>query len=509
MENDAHVDFNALTKKVADYRALLSADRGKKNLMPFIEATYPNYKPAKHHELIAEKLEAVERGDIKRLMIFMPPQHGKSQIASIHFPAWYIGRNPDKRIITASYSGRLADDFGRQARNLVQDEEYRAIFPEIALSADSQAANRWHIDNHRGYYMSVGVQGATTGRGADLFLIDDPVRDASEADSEVMRDRVWDWFATVAYTRLGKDAPIVIIQTRWHEDDLSGRLLDDMAKGGQQWEVISLPAIAEQHDPIGRQMGDALWPERYDEGVLAETRRIFSAQAGNRYWQAMYQQRPTPEEGDFFLAKWINRYESRPDTKEMTIYATSDYAVTEKGGDYTVHMIFGITQDNDIYVLDCYREQASTEEWIEVQLAMMKEWRPLEWVGERGQIESSIGPFLRKMMDERNVYCNINSLPSMASKAQRAQSIRGRAAMGKLYFPKHAKWADDVVDEMMHFPHGKNDDTIDCLSLMGRILDTTYSPSLRVVSQRNRDIHYGTNIIDAAREADMSAVTGA
>ena len=201
--NEAHVDIADLQKKVSDFRALLSADKARKNLMPFIEETFPNYKPAAHHRLIADKLEAVERGEIKRLMIFCPPQHGKSQIASIHFPAWYIGRNPDKRIITASYSGRLADDFGRQARNLVQDEEYRHVFPDIALSADSQAANRWHIDNHRGYYMSVGVQGATTGRGADLFLIDDPVRDASEADSEVMRDRIWDWFATVAYTRLG------------------------------------------------------------------------------------------------------------------------------------------------------------------------------------------------------------------------------------------------------------------------------------------------------------------
>ena len=507
--NTAHVDVEDLHQKVSSFRALLSSDRARKNLMPFIEETFPRYKPAAHHHLIAEKLEAVERGDIKRLMIFCPPQHGKSQIASIHFPAWYIGRNPDKRIITASYSGRLADDFGRQARNLVQDEYYKRIFPDIALSADSQAANRWHIDGHSGYYMSVGVQGATTGRGADLFLIDDPVRDASEADSEVMRDRIWDWFSTVAYTRLGPGAPIVIIQTRWHEDDLSGRILLDMENGGQQWDIVSLPAFAEQADPLGREEGEALWPDRYPTAVLQETRRIFSAQAGNRYWQAMYQQKPTPDEGDFFLAKWINRYDTRPDTANMTIYATSDYAVTDKGGDWTVHMIFGITQDNDIYVIDCYREQASSDEWIEVQLRMMKEWKPLEWVGERGQIESSIGPFLRKMMEERGVYCNINSLPSMASKAQRAQSIRGRAAMGKLYFPKHSKWADTIIDEMMHFPHGKNDDCIDCLSLMGRILDTTYSPNLRVVALRNRDIRYGSNILQSARDAEMSVAEGA
>ena len=507
--NEAHVDIADLQKKVSDFRALLSADKARKNLMPFIEETFPNYKPAAHHRLIADKLEAVERGEIKRLMIFCPPQHGKSQIASIHFPAWYIGRNPDKRIITASYSGRLADDFGRQARNLVQDEEYRQVFPDIALSADSQAANRWHIDNHRGYYMSVGVQGATTGRGADLFLIDDPVRDASEADSEVMRDRIWDWFATVAYTRLGPNAPIVIIQTRWHEDDLSGRLLLDMENGGQQWDVVSLPAIAEAGDPLGRKIGKALWPERYPEEVLGETRRIFSAQAGNRYWQAMYQQSPTPEEGDFFLAKWIQRYDKRPDTSELTIYATSDYAVSDKGGDFTVHLVFGIGQDNDIYVLDCYRAQAASDEWVEVQLAMMKEWKPIEWIGERGQIESSVGPFLRKMMDERNVYCTINSLPSMASKATRAQSIRGRAAMGKLHFPKHKSWADDIISEMMHFPHGKNDDCVDCLSLIGRVLDTTYSPNLRVIASRNRDIRYGGNIITSAREANLSAVTGA
>ena len=214
---------------------------------------------------------AVERGDIKRLMIFMPPRSGKSTLASIYFPAWFIGRNPTKQIITASYSGRLSEDFGRKVRNTISDSDFGDIFPNVSLAPDSKASNRWHT-NKDGVYMAVGVQGATTGRGADLFIIDDPVRDAAEADSELIRDKVWDWFATVAYTRLQPEGRIVVVQTRWHEDDLSGRLLTDMEDGGQQWDVLTLPAIAEENDVLGRKPGEV---GRNAPTVLSKQRQSF------------------------------------------------------------------------------------------------------------------------------------------------------------------------------------------------------------------------------------------
>ena len=498
-------DVKKLHKEIERLKAHIRGQEGRGDLISFTEEMMPGYECAKHHRLIADKLMAVERGEIKRLMIFMPPRSGKSTLASIYFPSWYIGKNPTRQIITASYSGKLSEQFSRKVRNTVGNANYTDFFPTVSLSADSKAKDMWHT-SQEGVYIAVGVQGAATGNGADLLLIDDPVRDAAEADSELIRDKVWDWFSTVAYTRLQPNGAIVVIMTRWHEDDLSGRLLEDMEEGGQQWDILRLPAIAEHDDVLGRKIGEALWPEWYPINVLEETRDLLNKKAGQRFWSAMYQQNPVPDDGDFFKAEWIRYYDDRPKTEELTIYATSDYAVTDKGGDFTVHMVFGIDQNANIYVLDCYRAQASSDEWIEVQISMMKEWKPIEWVGERGQIESSVGPFLRQIMKERGAYCNINSLPSIQSKTQRAQSIRGRTAMGKLYFPRKTAWTNDIVSEMMHFPRGKNDDCIDTLSLMGRILDTTWSKGFGVVSKANTDLRYGTNIIDGARKGNMSVV---
>ena len=198
--------------------------------------------------MIAEKLEAVERGEIDRLMINMPPRHGKSELASRRFPAWFLGRHPNKSVIAASYNSDLAADFGRQVRNIVAAREYANLF-ETKLAEDSRAANRWNTDAG-GSYVAAGVGTAITGGGADILLIDDPVKDREEADSEIQRQKVWDWYTSTAYTRLAPGGRIIVIQTRWHEDDLSGRLLVEQAKGGDKWEILELPAIT----------SDGRWP---------------------------------------------------------------------------------------------------------------------------------------------------------------------------------------------------------------------------------------------------------
>jgi hypothetical protein len=223
-------------------------------LIPFTEYTFQQYEAAEHHRLIAEKLEAVERGEIDRLMIFMPPRHGKSELASKRFPAWYLGRNPDRQIIAASYNSDLAGDFGRNVRNIVRERRFRNVFPEVELAADSQAANRWNT-NKGGSYVAAGVGTAVTGRGAHLLLIDDPVKDREEADSETTREKVYSWYTSTAYTRLMPGGAVVVIQTRWHEDDLAGRLLEAEAKGGDKWDKLILPAVMSN--------GEALWPDRY------------------------------------------------------------------------------------------------------------------------------------------------------------------------------------------------------------------------------------------------------
>jgi hypothetical protein len=223
------------------------------SLLSFTSYTNALYQPAEHHKRICDRLEAVERGEIDRLMIFMPPRHGKSELASKRFPAWCLGRNPRRQIIAASYNSDLANDFGRNVRNIVGEPEFRRCSRACRAGTDSHAANRMNT-NHGGAYVAAGVGTAVTGRGAHIALIDDPFKDREEADSERRRDIVWDWYRSTLFTRLMPGGSIVLIQTRWHEDDLAGRLLEQRRS---EWEVLELPAIDAD--------GKALWPDWYDE----------------------------------------------------------------------------------------------------------------------------------------------------------------------------------------------------------------------------------------------------
>jgi len=245
---------------------LLARRRAREGLLAFTGYTNSAYQAAPHHTMIAEKLEAVARGEIKRLMICMPPRHGKSELASRRFPAWFLGRNPGKQVIAASYNSDLANDFGREVRNIVASPEFQNLF-KVDLAEDSKAANRWHT-NGGGMYVAAGVGTAITGRGADILLIDDPFKDRKEADSELQRKTVWDWYTSTAYTRLMPGGAVIVINTRWHDDDLSGRLLYEQEGGGDEWEVLSLPAIKDDK---------ALWPEWYAIERLEQIRSVLPA----------------------------------------------------------------------------------------------------------------------------------------------------------------------------------------------------------------------------------------
>ena len=425
------------------------------SLIAFTDYTNFGYVAASHHKLIASKLEAVERGVIDRLAIFMPPRHGKSELASRRFPAWYLGRNPDRQIIAASYNSDLASDFGREVRNIVASGEYPAIF-DRRLREDRRAGERWNTYKG-GSYVAAGVGTAVTGRGAHILLIDDPLKDREEADSEIRRQRVWEWYTSTAYTRLMPGGAVILIQTRWHEDDLAGRLLNQAS--GDRWEVLELPAIDDA--------GKALWPEWYNIEALG---RIRSA-VGPREWSALYQQRPAPEEGDYFKSDWLRPYEKAPDPKTLRIYGGSDYAVTADGGDYTVHAVVGLDPEGRMYLLDLWRKQASADEWIEAFCDLAKKWKPIGWAEETGQIRSGVGPFLDRRQRERNAYVVREQFPTRGDKAVRAQSIRGRMALEGLYVPISASWYPALRSELLSFPAGKHDDQVDALGLVGQLLD--------------------------------------
>jgi phage terminase large subunit-like protein len=442
--------------KLAEIKAALA----RRSLLRFTEYTNPLYTRAQHHAQIAAKLEAVERGEIDRLMIFMPPRHGKSELASKRFPAWCLGRDPMRQIIAASYNSDLANDFGRNVRNLVAEPEFGQVFPGVSLAPDSQAANRMNT-NHGGTYVAAGVGTAVTGRGAHIALIDDPFKDREEADSERRRDLVWDWYRSTLYTRLMPGGAIVLIQTRWHEDDLAGRLLEQEP---DQWEVLELPAISDS--------GNALWPEWYPLDALLRIK----ATVGPREWSALYQQRPQPDEGTFFRREWFNTWGKLP---ELRYYGTSDYAVTDGGGDYTVHRVWGIDGKGDVYRVAGYREQATSDRWIEAKLDLIAKYKPLCWFGEGGVIQKAIEPMLKRRMRERNVFCRLEWLPSVADKPTRARSFQAMASMGRVSFEPGADISEHLV-----FPAGKHDDDVDCSSLIGRAIDQAH-PAI-VASQQDK-----------------------
>ena len=424
-------------------------------------------------------------------MIEAPPRHGKSEISSKRFPAWFIGRHPTLSVIAASYNSELATDFGREVRNIMQSEEHRALFPNSKLAQDSQAQNRWHTQNGGGY-AAAGVGTAVTGRGAHVFLIDDPFKDRQDADSELQRERVYRWYLSTAYTRLegalseapddplwmdleqaqefgeAFDGAIVIINTRWHDMDLSGRLQEDMGKGGDQWDVVKLPAIKD---------GKALWPGKYPLSKLTQIKNALSA----REWNSLYMQEPAPDEGDYFQRSWFKFVDQKP--KEMAVYITSDFAVSDNEGDYTSFGVWGLEADEGATAIDWWTDQATASVWIEALIDLFQKHKPRAFFGESGVIRRAIEPMLRARMKERKVFCRLVWLPRVADKVASARGFQARAENGQVSFLDR-KWAHDVLEQLVSFPTGKHDDDVDVCAILGMALDQTH-PAITLPEEKD------------------------
>lgn len=394
-------------------------------------------------------------------MLFLPPGSAKSTYGSVLFPPWYLSQGSHRSIIAASHTAELAERWGRKVRNLVSEHQPLLGF---GVSDDNKAAGRWET-NEEGEYYAAGVGGSITGRRADLAIIDDPVRSREDADSKLIRDKQWDWYKFDLGTRLKPSAAVILIQTRWHEDDLAGRLL---AEEGERWKVVSLPMEAGLNDPLGRQPGEALWPEWFTAEMRADAKR------DTRLWSALYQQQPTPDEGDYFRAEWF-RTMAPPPRDQMRVYGGSDYAVTAQGGDYTVHVVVGVDPDGKLHLLDVWRQQAASDDWVEAFCDLVLKWKPIGWAEEQGQIKSGVGPFLDKRIRERKAYVVRDQFPTRGDKAVRAQSIRGRIAMDGLRIRPDAPWKADLISECLRFPAGVHDDQVDALGLVGQLLDKMFN----------------------------------
>ena len=339
---------------------------------------------ARHVRYLCGKLMAVERGEIKRLMVFMPPRHRKSQTTTAHFPAWFLGRNPDKYVMITSYGSSLAERFSKQARALTA--EFGPELFGIDISKTGAAVDTWDIEGHYGGLHAVGVGGAITGRGAHLLIIDDPHRSRADVNSDTIRESVWEWYTSTAYTRLEPDGAVIVIQTRWHTEDLAGKLLmasettDDYA---DQWEIVRFPAFAEEDDPLGRAPGDVLWPEEFGADVINR----FRVTLGNREFTAQYQQRPIAVEGGAFQSAWFNWYTKNDISfddddvyfrgRKLRVYTGIDLATTEKtsSDDFAI-VVIGLTDELDVLVLDVIHGQFAPDKQGDIVVKSFDDWLP-------------------------------------------------------------------------------------------------------------------------------------
>jgi predicted phage terminase large subunit-like protein len=446
------------------------------DLLAFTTFTMPEYKIGPHHQLIADKLQELERGRIKRLIISTPPRHGKSELTSTRFPAWYLGRHPGRQIITASYGAKLAQDFGRKVRNIVASPEFGVLFPGIGVSADSAARDVWHT-TEGGVYVSVGVDGPATGKGAHLALIDDPIKDRQEGESEVVRETVWNWYRSVLRTRLMPGGAIALIMTRWHPDDLAGRLIADMLAGtGERWDILNLPAIAvAEDDPLGRTPGEALWPGAYP---LAELNALRAA-VGEREWASLYQGNPTLGEGGLFKVANIRVVDATPPIGSRV--RAWDLAATREIGsrdpDWTVGLLLDRQPDGRFCVCDVVRMRGHPEEVEAAIVNTASQDGPNVRIGlpqDPGQAgKAQIAYLTRKLTGYM-----VESSPETGSKETRAAPGASQCNVGNVTLAKGA-WNRGLLEELREFPSGSKDDQVDALSrAFAMLIADTYDTSL-------------------------------
>jgi len=424
--------------------------------------------------LLIGELEAVERGETEILLIEMPPGSAKSTYVNYLFPTWAIARNKGWNVISASHSSELAERWGRRTRNLVSEAS-----PVLGygLAGDSSAAYRWATTNGCEYY-AVGVGVGIMGFRGDLGIIDDPFGSREDAESRRIRDRVWEWYTSDFSSRLKPGARRVIMHQRFHEDDLAGRLVAQLDAIGRPYRRLKVRAesLGRESDPLGRPIGTMLWddPTGYDYGRFLRDRK--SELAGDpRTWQALYQQEPTPDTGDYFKREWLIPVTQLPPKDSLRIYGGSDYAVTAGGGDYTVHAVLGIDPDGNPWVVDLWRKQAAADEWVDAFCDLVIKWKPMGWAEESGQIKSGVGPFLLREMNARNAFVAREQFTPRADKAVMAQSFRGLIATKGLRILADAPYRADLEAEMLKFPAGVHDDQVDALGKIGLLVDKMLS----------------------------------
>lgn len=501
-------------KFAAVVRELASRVLARRSLLQFTRKTHPSYQAGWVHDDICRRLERFSRQVIEkqspRLMLLMPPRHGKSELASIRFPAWHLGHAPHHELINVGYNLDLPMKFSRKVREILRDPLYRAMFPETVLDPDSQSVEAWNTTMGGGF-QAAGVGGGITGKGAHILLVDDPIKNMQEADSAVIRDTLWDWYLSTAYTRLAPGGGVLVIETWWNDDDLAGRIQQAMREDDttDQFEIVKYPALSEtyefrhletleifrispqagmesataeevlhtaveskafdgsvqDYEPL-RVPGEALHHDRYDEASL---QRIKSVQAP-RIWSALYQQNPIPDEGLYFKKEYFQTAPAWPELYGVNAYTAWDFAIGEKQqNDFTVGATIIQDEHDQLYVAEIVRFKGDSFTIVEAILDAADRWGTHRTVPylmgfEDGQIWRSIEPLLRKRMLERKKSPPYEILRPLTDKIARARALQGRMQQGRVYFPESASWRSDTEFELLRFPGGVHDDIVDALA---------------------------------------------
>jgi len=442
------------------YKKEITKTQGKANFLDFIKHVYPDYKVGAHHARLAKLFEEISQGKRKRVIVNIAPRHGKSELISYLAPAWYLGNHPAKKVIMASHTADLAVNFGRRVRNLVGSDPYKDIFPDINLQADSKSASRWGT-NFNGEYFAIGVGGALAGRGADLFIIDDP---HSEQDAKMGKSDVflpaWEWFQSGPLQRLMPGGAIVVVMTRWSKLDLTGQIVDQMVKNDDvdDWEVVEFPAILENKQ--GKEV--PLWPEFWPLEELQARRAALDV----RYWNAQYLQNPTSEEGALIKREWWNIWEEEnPPACEFTIMTLDAAQEANNRADYNALTTWGVFFDEEtnnyaIILLNAIKQRLEFPELKQLCIEEYRDWEPDAFIVEKKSNGAAIYQEFRRM----GIPVGEFTPGKGQDKISRVNAVSDLFSGGVVWAPDR-RWAKEVIEECNDFPSGANDDLVDATTL--------------------------------------------
>ncbi len=410
--------------------------------------------PSRVHLLIARKLDAVAQGQITRLMIWMPPQHGKSMTVTETFPSYFVGKNPEKRVMEASYNDDFARKFGRKNREKISEFGYSLW--GLSLSNVNYQASNWDLAEHHGGMISVGIGGSATGEGADLLIVDDPVKNREEANSQTYRNRVFDEYRSVFKPRLHPGGAIIIVMTRWHEDDLCGRLLNPDYGTVEDWDILKLPVICEdENDPLGRAIGEPLWPEQGYDAKWVETQK---GVIGSYAFAGLYQQRPAPESGGILKRSWFKFYKALPPRMGQIVQSWDCTFKDKVENDFVAGHVWG-RNGADFFLIDRVHDRMGISDTMQAIRTLAKKHPKA-----RGKLVedkangSAVIELLRKEIP------GMIAVNPQGGKIARTQAIAPYAEAGNIWLPADAPWVHDFIEECVTFPNAAHDDDVDAMS---------------------------------------------